>query len=181
MQNYFTKVIFKRLEIRKILDLNTNWRVSLERMSEIALKSIEPDVNLSELAIELYGDDSSHSIHRMGIFRDIMLSISHHGYRTRLEYSIEELQEVYPAGANTLPRVFNNGDIDDGRHRLTSMLANGYEEAVVAVCTTKRVPISESREDAHNAVHQDIIDAIKEFRKSELYIAWKNKEGYKHD
>jgi len=171
-----TPVVFEKLEIRKIRELKTSWKISLEEMAEIALRLAAPDPDMSELSKSLYGDASKSNLFRTNTFRNIMLSISNHGYLTLRASPPEDLERLHQYKKLTdIPRVVQVNRVHDGRHRLAALLACGHEETVIAVCSNGLPIPVEDVGAMYEALTEDINSALEEFKESEEYIAWKSK------
>lgn len=136
-----------RIERRKIRELQTNWKVSLEEMTKIAKQLMEDKGDDHQFACKLYGTASPPSPKRLENFRRTTKSIRDHGYLTFLDASLEERQKLFPCNAHSaLPRVYDGNRINDGRHRLAALLANGIEETLVALCAQIHVDRSKAVE-----------------------------------
>ena len=169
-------ITFEKLEIRKIRELKTRWEISLEEMAEIALRLAAPDPDMSELSKSLYGDALKANLFRTNTFRNIMLSISNHGYLTLMDSPPEDPERLHQYNKLIcIPWVVKVDWIHDGRHRLSALLACGHEETVIARCNNElTIPVEEVGA-MYEALTEDINSALEEFKESEEYIAWKSK------
>lgn len=166
-------IFFDHIEIVEIKEQKTNWKASLNDMRTALKLGREQDPpDLEELAQRVYREKSEKAKKRMSNFLKVERSIRENGYRTVCENEFEELRAMFSCTEyTTLPRIVD-GVIDDGRHRLAALWANGYKEAVVAVCRREERPIEE-RAEIEQKLHEDITRAAREFAKTDKYRAWK--------
>ena len=136
--------------------------------ADIAKQLMDGAPASDKMAKRLYGSDSSHALERVERFGDIAKSIQEHGYLTFLDMSVADRNEIFDAcdRSDSIPRVHNGNNIDDGKHRCAALLANDEREVLVAYCAIIKIP-EDDLAHMELELNQQIRLAVHEFLEEE--------------